>query len=48
MKIGEEVISANVSFADSNGVPRLLGRADVFKRFMIIFDEVNLQTIFET
>jgi len=42
------VIDASVSFADSNEVPRLLGRADIFKRFRITFDEANLQTIFET
>jgi len=48
MKIGETVINVNAAFADSNEVPRLLGRTDIFKHFKIIFDEVNLQTIFET
>jgi hypothetical protein len=48
MRIGEMVMNASIAFADSNEVPRLLGRTDVFKRFRIIFDEANLQTIFET
>jgi len=37
-----------IARADSNEVPRLLGRMDVFKNFKITFDELNLQTIFET
>ena len=48
MKIGETVLNASIAFADSDEVPRLLGRTDVFKRFRITFDETNLQTIFET
>lgn len=47
MRIGETVLDVSAAFADSDEVPRLLGRADVFKRFRIIFDEANLQTIFE-
>jgi len=47
MRIGETVFDVNIAFADSDEVPRLLGRADVFKRFKITFDEANLQTIFE-
>lgn len=48
MKIGEEQFQARVAFADSNEVPRLIGRMDIFKRFRIIFDEPRLCTIFET
>jgi hypothetical protein len=48
MKIGDTILNANVSFAESNEVPRLLGRTDVFKHFKITFDEQNLETIFET
>jgi len=48
MRIGEEVMNVSIAFADSNEVPRLLGRTDIFKRFRVIFDEANLQTIFET
>jgi len=47
MKIGETILNANIAFADSNEVPRLLGRTDIFKHFRITFDETNLQTIFE-
>jgi len=47
MRIGEAVFSVSVAFADSDEVPRLLGRTGVFKRFKITFDEVNLETVFE-
>jgi hypothetical protein len=47
MRIGETILNVSVAFADSDEVPRLLGRADLFKHFRIIFDEANLQTIFE-
>jgi len=48
VRIGETIFKANIAFADSDEVPRLLGRMDVFKNFKITFDELNLQTIFET
>jgi len=48
MRIGEKLLNVSIAFADSDEVPRLLGRADVFKCFKITFDEANLQTIFET
>jgi len=48
VRIGETLLNASIAFADSDEVPRLLGRTDVFKRFRITFDETNLQTIFET
>jgi len=48
MRIGEELLDVSIAFADSDEVPRLLGRADVFERFKITFDEAKLQTIFET
>ena len=47
-KIGETLLDVSVAFADSDEIPRLLGRTDVFKHFRITFDEANLQTIFET
>ena len=47
MMIGEAVFEADVAFAESDEVPRVLGRADVFKRFRVTFDEANLRTIFE-
>ena len=48
MRIGETLLNVSTAFADSDEVPRLLGRTDIFKRFKITFDEANLQTIFET
>jgi hypothetical protein len=48
MRIGETVLNASIAFADSDEVPRLLGRTDIFKRFRITFDEANLRTVFET
>lgn len=48
IKIGETTVNAKIAFADSNEVPRLLGRTNIFQHFKIIFDEANLQTIFET
>jgi hypothetical protein len=48
MKIEETTLNVNVSFADSDEVPRLLGRTDIFKHFTITFNEQNLETIFET
>lgn len=48
MKIEETIINVNASFADSDEVPRLLGRTDIFKHFKITFNEQNLETIFET
>ena len=47
MKIEETTMEVLVSFADSDEVPRLLGRTDVFKHFKITFDEEKLEIIFE-
>lgn len=47
-RIGQTTINAKMAFADSDEVPRLIGRTDIFKHFKITFDEANLQTIFET
>jgi hypothetical protein len=48
MKLEETTLNVNTSFADSDEVPRLLGRTDIFKNFKITFNEQNLETIFET
>jgi len=48
MKIEETTLDVNTSFADSDEVPRLLGRTDIFKHFKITFNEQNLETIFES
>jgi hypothetical protein len=48
MRIGDEELNAKAAFADSDEVPRLLGRTDVFSNFKIIFCEQELEIIFET
>lgn len=48
MKIEETTLNVSTSFADSDEVPRLLGRTDIFKHFKITFNEQDLETIFET
>jgi hypothetical protein len=47
MRIGETLLDVSIAFADSDEVPRLLGRSDVFKCFKVTFDERNRQTVFE-
>ena len=48
MKIEETTLNVHTSFADSDEVPRLLGRTDIFKHFKITFNEQNLETILES
>ena len=48
MKVGDLQFDANVAFANSDEVPRLIGRETIFKKFKITFDEAKLQTVFET
>ena len=47
IRVGDEEFDARMAFADSDEVPRVLGRSEIFKRFRITFDEVNFRTIFE-
>jgi hypothetical protein len=47
LRIEDTVLEAFASFADSDEVPRLLGRTDVFNHFRITFDEAKLKIIFE-
>jgi len=39
MKIGDNVIEARIAWALEEGVPPLLGRADIFEKFHIKFRE---------
>lgn len=48
IRIGETELDVKAAFADSDEVPRLLGRKDVFPFFKITFCEQDLQIIFET
>jgi hypothetical protein len=47
MRIGDTELNAKAAFADSDEVPRLLGRADIFPYFKITFAEQELEIIFE-
>jgi len=48
MRIGDLELDVEAAFADSDEVPRLLGRRDVFIHFRITFCEQDLEIIFET
>jgi len=48
MRIEKTALKVKTSFADSDEVPRHLGRTDIFTHFKITFNEQNLETIFET
>lgn len=47
MKIGDTTLDVKTAFADSDEIPRLLGRTDVFNHLKIIFCEKELEVIFE-
>lgn len=48
MRIGDTELDVKAAFADSDEVPRLLGRTDIFTHFKITFCEKDLEIIFET
>ena len=48
MKLGEEVFAAKVAFADTDTVPPLLGRTDVFDRFKVCYANKRRETSFIT
>jgi Aspartyl protease len=48
IRIGESELDVKVAFADSDEVPRLLGRTDIFTHFNITFAEQDLEIIFES
>ncbi len=45
MKIGRHTFSARVAWSLQENVPILLGRLDIFDKFIITFDESNKRTI---
>jgi hypothetical protein len=47
LRIGDVALDAEAAFADSDEVPRLLGRAGIFTHFKITFAEQQLKIIFE-
>lgn len=49
LKIGEGEFEGDVAFTDKRNLPvNLLGRATVFERFLVTFDERKGRTILET
>jgi len=49
LKIGDEEVEGEVVFTEKRKLPvNLLGRAAVFERFVVTFDERNGKTILET
>ncbi len=48
MKVGDQELEVHAAFADSDEVPRLLGRADIFTHFKITFNEQKLEITFQT
>lgn len=46
MKLGEEVLKIKIAFAQTENVPPLLGRTDVFDRFKVCYDNKQKETIF--
>ena len=46
VRIGEIEFEARIAFAVLEEIPRLLGRADIFKRFQLLFDESILKVYF--
>jgi hypothetical protein len=47
MRIGDTELEVKAAFADSDEIPRLLGRTDIFTHFKITFAEQDLEIIFE-
>jgi len=48
MKLGEKTFKAKIAFADTDMVPPLLGRTDVFDHFKVCYDNRRKETVFIT
>lgn len=48
LKVSGITIKTEIGFSESNETPRLLGRKDIFKRFVISFRESSGKTYFTT
>lgn len=46
LRLGNHEFDARVAWSLQENVPLLLGRLDIFDKFLITFDEVNKKTIF--
>jgi len=45
-KIGDEAFKARIAFAQTENIPPLLGRADIFDHFKVCFNNKQKQTTF--
>lgn len=45
LKIADEIVSTRCSFVDSNKIPPLLGRLDIFDRFNLYFDNEHSRLV---
>jgi hypothetical protein len=45
-KIGEETFKARIAFAQTENIPPLLGRTDIFDHFKVCYDNKQKQTTF--
>lgn len=46
MKLGAEIFKSRVAFAQTESVPPLLGRTDVFDHFRVCYDNRQRETVF--
>ena len=46
MRLGEEIFKSRVAFAQSESIPPLLGRTDVFNHFKVCYDGERKETVF--
>lgn len=46
VRLGDEGFEARVAFAETNSVPSLIGRTDLFDRFTVVFDRKERETCF--
>ncbi len=46
VRLGENTIKLPIVFIDDNNAPRVLGRAGIFNKFSIVFEEARRRTAF--
>jgi len=46
MRLEEEIFKARIAFAQTESIPPLLGRTDIFDHFRICYDNKQKETIF--
>jgi len=48
VRLGDEKFEASLAFAETNRVPNLIGRKDLFERFTVVFNQKEHETCFIT